>query len=512
MLKALKIIRVKIMLELFKSITLDKELKSPLYLQLSEKIKGMITEGTLLPDYRLPSIRQLAEALNVNQVTVVSAFKHLEQDGYVYSRPGSGIYVKNIIPLINGSSHATPNIILDELYQNDDIQWINSRQIKIYDSTINFASATPSPDLFPVDDFKIVLNEVLDQDKGNAFGYQDSHGFYPLRESISEMLQKKIISCSPENIQIISGAQQGIDIISKTFLHQGDYVITESPTYTGAIAVFKSRGAEILDVELGIDGPNLNILEYNLKKFRPKLIYTIPSFQNPTGFSYSNQKRKEILKLAEKYDVYIIEDDYVSDLDFGDRHFTPLKAMDKHARVILIKSFSKIFMPGLRLGFMMVPPSLYENILEAKHTTDISTSGLIQRAFNLYMRKGYWDKHFKFMYNIYKQRYAQMTEALDKNMHLGIQYIKPGGGLNIWLNLPYGFPVDSLFNYCASKDVVFAPGKIFYSGPSSQKLNNIRLSFAAVHTEQIDSGVKELCSAYDVFYNGKSHHQNMPIL
>jgi len=153
------------------------------------------------------------------------------------------------------------------------------------------------------------------------------------------------------------------------------------PPIREAIAVFKSRGAEIADVPLSCDGPNLNILEYNLKKYKPKLIYTIPSFQNPTGISYSNEKRKEILALAERYDAYIIEDDYVSGLDFENMGFATVKSMDKSDRVIFLKSFSKIFMPGLRLGFMVVPSSLKSYIIEAKHATDISTSGLIQRAF-----------------------------------------------------------------------------------------------------------------------------------
>ncbi|MCX7924054.1 MAG: PLP-dependent aminotransferase family protein [Clostridia bacterium] len=500
------------MLELFKTISLDKDNKTSLYMQLYKKLKDMIDDGTLVSDYRLPSIRQLSEVLNVNQVTVVSAFKSLEKDGYIYSKPGSGTYVRNTLPLLNDSAQAKQELILDELYHHDDIALINNGQIKIQDNTINFASATPTPDLFPVEDFKIVLNEVLERDKGNAFGYQDSQGFYPIRECICETLRQGTINCNPESIQIISGAQQGIDIISKAFLKQGDYVITESPTYTGAIAVFKSRGAEIADIELSSDGPNLNILEYNLKKYKPKLIYTIPSFQNPTGYSYANHKREEILKLAEKYNAYIIEDDYISDLDFEAKNFVPMKAMDKYDRVIFIKSFSKIFMPGLRLGFMIVPASLHRNILEAKHTTDISTSGLIQRAFDLYIRRGYWDKHFRFMYDIYKDRYFKTIEVLNRNIPSSVSYTRPGGGLNIWLQLPYGFSVNDLFKHCTANNMVFAPGKIFYSGNTPQKLNNIRLSFAAVYNEQIEQGIVLLCRAIEQLQKKQDHFRSMPIL
>lgn len=497
------------MIELFKSIQLDKDGKTPLYLQLSGRIKDMVANGTLPTDLKLPSVRKLSELLAVNQVTVVSAYKQLEREGYAYSRQGSGTYVSNVLHTVSTDSE---NPILDELYQSDDLSVICNDRIKISENTIDFASATPTSDLFPVEDFKLVLNEVLDRDKGSAFGYQESQGFHPLRESIAGILSRHGIDCNAENLQIISGAQQGIDILSKALLNPGDYVITESPTYTGAIAVFKSRGAEIADVILEQDGPNLKALEYALQKYKPKLIYTIPSFQNPTGYSYSNYKRAEVIRLAEKYNVYIIEDDYVSDLDFEDHGFSPLKALDSKNRVIYIKSFSKIFMPGLRLGYMIAPQNMKQQTLEAKHTTDISTSGLIQRAFDLYIRKGYWNKHFNFMYCIYKERYMETIRALDAYLPDGVTCTKPGGGLNIWLNLPYAFPVNSLLTHASSNDMVFAPGRIFFSANSPQSVNNIRLSFAAVHTEQINTGIKKLSQLMKMYLNGEDSLKSIRIL
>lgn len=499
-------------MELFEGIKLLKSSSTPLYQQLYEKLKEMILDGIFFPGFRMPSIRQLSAFLSVNQVTVVSAYRQLESEGYIYSKGGSGTFVADFIPSGGPRHQAGDSPIIDELYHQDELYTISNGQIKIDENTINFASATPTPDLFPVDNFKLVMNEVLERDRGNAFGYQDSQGYYPIRECICGILGKSNIICTPNNIQVISGAQQGIDIISKALLRQGDYIITESPTYTGAIAVFKSRGAEIVDVELGPDGPDLNILEYNLKKYKPKLIYTIPSFQNPTGYSYSNARRVEVLKLAERYNAYIIEDDYVSELDFENRNFVPLKAMDKSNRVIFIKSFSKIFMPGLRLGFMVVPANLQGITLEAKHSTDISTSGLIQRAFDLYIRNGYWDKHFKFMYRVYRERYFKIVELLDEQLPGNIKYSRPGGGLNIWLNLPYGLMASNLFKESAAKGVVFAPGRIFYSGSSPQKVNNLRLSFAAVYDRQIEEGILKLCELLGEQRGKGEISRNLPIL
>lgn len=480
------------MLEIFKNIQLYRNSASPLYLQLYQILREMIDGGKLLRDTRLPSVREWTRLLGINQVTVVTAYRQLEENGLLYKKPGSGTYVADLLHRM--PANAGNPILQDELYPQADNPFINNGQIMITENTINFASATPTSDLFPVDNFKIVLNEVLDRDKGNAFSYHESQGFLPLRESIAGLLSKGSSNFSIEDINVISGAQQGIDIIAKALLQQGDCIITESPTYTGAIAVFKSRNAQLADVAMQPGGPDLNVLEYTIKKYNPKFMYTIPSFQNPTGCSYTNEKRKALLGLAEKYNFFIIEDDYVSDLDFDQRSYISLKSLDTGSRVILIKSFSKLFMPGLRLGFMVVPSQLSQDLLAAKHTADISTSGLVQRAFDLYIRKGYWNSHFEFMYRIYNARYGEMVEALESFLPHGCSFIKPGGGLNIWISLPLGFPVNTLLHAAAANEIIFAPGTIFHTGNTPDAANNLRLSFAAVPTEKIKAGVEKFCS------------------
>jgi DNA-binding transcriptional MocR family regulator len=480
------------MLEIFKEIQLDRESERPLYQQLFELLRSMVESGRLLRDTKLPSIRGLARALEINQVTVVTAYRLLEDNGFVYSRTGSGTYVAGLVQHLP----ARPDnpLLQDELYpQAENPSWVHD-QILVSENTINFASASPTSDLFPVDNFKVVLNEVLDRDKGNAFRYHESQGYLPLRESIAGLLGKGRMDFPVEDINVISGAQQGIDIIAKALIRPGDCILTESPTYTGAVAVFKSRSGQMADVAMQPGGPDLNQLEYLLKKYRPKFMYTIPSFQNPTGCSYTNEKRRALLGLADKYNFFILEDDYVSDLDFDHSDYLPLKSMDARGRVILIKSFSKLFMPGLRLGFMIVPPQLSQDLLAAKHTADISTSGLVQRAFDLYIRKGYWNGHFDFMYGIYRDRYYKITSALDRHLPEGCSYIKPGGGLNIWISLPAGFPTGSLMHLAAAGDIAFAPGTIFHTGNTPDAANNLRLSFAAVQTDKIEAGVGELCS------------------
>jgi 2-aminoadipate transaminase len=352
-------------------VKLDKESDHPLYLQLYNQLQEMIEKRQVLPDSKLPPIRKLATKLGVNNVTIVNAYKLLEYNGLVYSKVGSGTYVADLTSkAIIRKDNAMESARIEEMGSMD------RGQIEIGQNTINFASATPTPELFPVNDFKNVLNEVLDRDKGFAFGYQESQGFYPLRESIASYLSIPKSKLASEDIQIISGAQQGIDILAKVLLNYGDYLIVESPTYTGAIAAFRSRGANIIEVPMENDGINLEILEDKIKKYKPKFIYCMPNFQNPTGYCYSYAKKRALLELVNRYDVLIIEDDYLTELNYGKRELTPLKLMDRYDKVAYIKSFSKIFMPGLRLAFLSVPQELYSDVLAAKHISDISTSAI----------------------------------------------------------------------------------------------------------------------------------------
>lgn len=488
-------------MDIFEQLRLDKTLGQPLYLQLYTRLEKLIEKGELKPDTKLPPIRKLAAQLGVNNVTVVNAYKLLEQNKLVYSKVGSGTYVApQKIPLPLREEEETEDL------QPQELKLIEQGLIKISPNVISFASATPTPELFPVEDFKNVLNEVLERDKGYAFGYQESQGFYPLRESIANYLQELGCQMDSQEIQIISGAQQGIDILAKALLNFGDYLVVESPTYTGAIAAFKSRGGQIIEVPMEQDGINLEILEDKLKKYHPRFIYVMTYFQNPTGYSYSLSKRRGLLELANRYNTLIIEDDYLSELNYTGEKLAPLKALDKFQRVIYIKSFSKIFMPGLRLAFLSVPQDLYNQVLAAKHTSDISTSGLIQRAFDLYLRKGNWHKHIAYMRGIYRERYEMMLKAFSKYLPGEVQYHEPGGGLNFWLSLPEGYSARNLYVECAKRDVLIVPGSLFYPIPRDSRY--FRLSFAAVYPEVIEDGMRIIGKAAKSLIGQKGDRKN----
>ncbi len=481
---------------IFVSIHLDGSGGSPLYQQLSEQIKVFIMNGLLKEDEKLPPIRKLAQKLGVNNVTVVNAYRKLEQAGLLYSRVGSGTYVKSDNHTRKPYAQINTPAFSEQEYNIPGLNIMDQGRLQIPAGAYNFASATPTPELFPVEDFKTILNEVLDRDGGSAFAYQEGQGYFPLRESLSMYLKNKGISANEGGIQIISGAQQGIDIIAKSLLQPGDFVITENPTYTGAIAAFKSRGARIIPVVLNTDGISLEDFQAALEQYQPRLMYIIPNFHTPTGICYSQEKKKALLNLCQAYNVTIIEDDSFTDLTYDAREHQPIKMLDRNQLVIFIKSFSKILMPGLRLAFLLAPENIIPGLLKAKHSSDISTPGLIQRAFDLYLRKGLWEKHLEYMKEIYQQKYQVMLEAIENYLPPEITYSKPGGGLSFWLKLPPGSSANHFYTRCLEQRVIISPGSLF-SASEQRDSEFFRLSFAGLYPEEITKGIIEISRCYN---------------
>jgi len=466
------------------SIHIDKKNPTPAYRQVYEQIKAKIIAGELKANEKLPPLRDLAAQLGVNPVTIVNAYRGLEQDELVIKRVGSGTYVAP------AAGRYLPGSEEESAVFSEDIRLMGQGQMQVQDNVLNFATGTPTADLFPVEDIKALINEILDREKGYAFAYQKSQGYYPLRESIQAYLSHSGLPANVGDILIVSGAQQGIDILAKAFLRSGDALVSESPTYTGAISAFRSRGAAILDVPIGPDGPDMAGLESVLRKNRVRLIYSMPNFQNPTGYGYSPAKKQALLRLAERYDALIIEDDCLSDLNFSGKDCTPLKALDKQGRVVYIKSFSKILMPGFRLAFLVVPTAFLNDVLAAKHTSDISTSGLTQMVFDLYLRKGLWQKHIERMKELYRERYAAMLHSLERYLPPAVEYSPPGGGLSFWLALPEGYHSDGLYAEALKHGVAFTPGSAFF--PRQQPSRYLRLSIATVPAGEIDAGMRAL--------------------
>lgn len=467
---------VYIMEEIFR-LHLEKTGETPLYQQLAEGIEGLITAGVLLANSKLPPIRKTAEHFGVNSVTIVNAYKYLEKKQLVYSRVGSGTFVS---PL--------PVEHIPEPVAKRNLRSF-AGELSV-ENAINFTSTSLPHEMFPVDEFKLAFNEVLDRDKGGAFRYMDSMGYAPLRRQLCQYLVNFGIQTSLETVQVISGAQQGIDIIAKAMLRYGDVVFVEKPTFYGAAGAFLSRGGKLVEIPLQADGMDLTILENFLKLYHPRFIYMMAYYQTPTGISYSMEKKRRLLELAEKYDTYIIEEDDFYDFYYDKKPILPLKALDYKNRVIYIKSFSKILMPGLRMGLLVLPKKIQQAVMEAKYTTDISTSGFIQRALEYYLREFGWSEHAAQARRYGGEKYRKMLSAARKYLSGVAQYGQPNGGVSLWVELPEGVGAEALCSRMLEKNVILTPGSQY--DISGEENRHIRLCFMNLSDDKIEVGLKRI--------------------
>ncbi|MCC3867677.1 PLP-dependent aminotransferase family protein [Terrisporobacter mayombei] len=432
------------------------------YIQIYNHIKEMIVGEEIKEHEKLPPIRKLADFISVNNATIVKVYELLEKEGYVYKIIGSGTFVSSI-------------------KVNKEVNLEN------YKDMIHFDSGNPSKDVFPLDNFKSAINMALENDGASIFEYDEGKGSEELREELSTYLKKKRINTNKDNIQIISGAQQGIDIVCKGLINYSDVVFVEEPTYNGALEVFKSRGAKIITIPMLDDGIDIGILKLKLEKIKPKLIYVMPNFQNPSGISYSEYKKKKLIELSEEYDFYILEDDFISDFIFDSKDNRPLKSYDMKNRVIYIKSFSKILMPGLRIGIVDIPRELQKKILWAKYSSDISTPGLIQKSMYYYMKYFNWEEYLKNIDKVYTKKYRKTKILLEEKLGDKLKIYKSQGGLNFFIELPRGYSSQIFYNFMLEKGVCITPGTYFFDNIMDDRFFRINIANEAI--EDIEKGI-----------------------
>jgi DNA-binding transcriptional MocR family regulator len=448
------------------------------YQQLAAALAAQIEQGQLRPGDSLPSVRALARKEQVNPVTVITAYRHLAELGLVYSRQGSGTYV------LPRQLPAREDVDLDLPGDPDAL-------LPVDPSIIRLSGNSPMPDFFPVESFKLAMNTVLDTDGGLAFGYEESQGYPALRERLVHFARQQYrIKAGMDQIMITTGAQQAIDLLGKVLLRPGDTVLVENPSYIGARSIFSLQGARMLGVPMQADGLNLDVLENFARRYRPRLLYTMPVYQTPTGISLSPQKARQLIDLAARYDFYILEDDLFSDLDLRGEHHLPLKSIDTEDRVVYIKSFSKLLMPGLRTAFLIAPERLHGAIRQAKYASDIANSGFFQRVLTNYLGSGAWQDHLLHQQQRYRQRLTQIRPWLKRWQQMNIKGREPQGGLGLWLTLPAGLRDEPIWQACLQNKVLIEQGHPYYCTPAVDDRQHVRIGFAA--TDQLAIGLERI--------------------
>lgn len=479
-------------------IPLDRQSAVPLYQQIKTHLQQGILSGSLAPDTRLPASRQLAHDLGVNRITVETAYSELEADGLIYSRVGSGTYVLHSTSLpsrpIDGLEPAWPlwqqsmHIGITPSRNAENGELPKSDQ---YPTLISFAGGTSAPHMFPADDFRKVLQVVMRRDGMAALEYGESNGYAPLRATIAHVLASQGLQARPENILITAGSQQALSLVTQLLLKPGDTILVESPTYGGALELFRAVNFSIVGIPMDKQGMQVENLEKLLQQHHPKLIYTIPNFHNPTGTCLSSSRRRELLVLADRYNVPILEDDFVGDLRYDGRAQPSLKALDPGGRVIYANTFSKMLMPGLRVGFLFIEGPIYERLVNFKRVNDLATSALIQRALEAYVTVGRYQSHLRRSCQIFRKRRDAMTAAIHRYLPANVQFDAPQGGLFLWVRLPDKISSDELLPVARKEGVDFVPGSKFFSN-GFQGRDWMRLNFVLHSPDEIEEGIKRL--------------------
>lgn len=481
-------------------IPIDRQNPLPLYAQIENHLRQGILSGSLAPDTRLPASRQLAQDLGVNRITVENAYSALEADGLVFSRVGSGTYVlpTNPLPKIPKTSAGASWPLWQQSLPDRGLgaraAVEGMRILAGHPDPISFAGGVSDSHLFPADDFRKVLQAVMRRDGIQALDYGDRRGYTPLRETIAHILASQGLQISPENVLITAGSQQALALVSQLLLEPGDTILVESPTYSGALDLFRALNFKIISVPVDGQGMQVDLLEKQLQQHHPKLIYTIPNFHNPTGTCLSGARRHQLIVLSDRYNVPILEDDFVGDLRYEGRAQPALKALDPGGRVIHVSTFSKMLMPGLRVGFLVADGPVYDSLVKYKRVNDLATSSLIQRALEDYVTVGRYQAHLRRSSSIFHKRRDAMQTAIQHHLPAEIQIDPPQGGLFLWMKLPQNLSADALLPLAISEGVDFMPGSSFFL-EEADGLNWLRLNFVVHSEEKIEDGIHRLGKA-----------------
>ena len=355
---------------------------------------------------------------------------------------------------------------------------------------ISFAGGLPNKELFPIDEIRNASNYQFEFYGSEVLQYSTTEGYLPLREFIAERYNKnKGLNISADNVLITHGSQQALDLIGKVFLNDNDPVAIEEPGYLGAIQCLSVFSKKFVPITLDEDGLNCNELRTACEQFSPKIIYTVPNFQNPTGISYSIEKRETIVNILKKHRTFIIEDDPYGELRYEGKEADSFGKLLPN-QTILLSSFSKIIAPGFRIGWLIAPDNIMDKLVIAKQAADLHSNYVGQRIIYQYLKDTDLDKHISDIKKTYNSQRVAMIESIEKFFPKSVKYTKPVGGMFLWVTLPNNIAATELLNHSIKQKVAFVPGDPFYVGKSN--VNTLRLNFSCSDENTIKEGIKRL--------------------
>ena len=355
---------------------------------------------------------------------------------------------------------------------------------------ISFAGGLPAPELFPIRAFEEAARYLLPREGQRMLQYSPTEGFPPLKEFLAEYMRRYDVPAEPSNVLPTNGSQQALDLVGKIFLEEGDAIITSRPTYLGAIQAWNAYNPRYLTVDMDDDGMIVEQIEDHLKREKVKFIYVLPNFHNPAGVTIPLERRKAIVELADKYNVFIVEDDPYGELRYEGEDIPPFITL-RNERVIYLSTFSKTLAPGLRLGWITAPEFVMKKFIQAKQGADLHTGTLVQYLAWDLCDRGILRSHVKKIREVYKRRRDLMLSEMDKHFPKdGVKWTRPQGGLFLWVILPEHVDTGKLLERAVEMKVAYVPGYAFY--PDGGGRNTLRLNFSNASEENIVLGIERL--------------------
>lgn len=458
---------------------LNSESTVPLYRQLSNQIREFIASGSLQDGERLPATRELAGQLGLNRTTVSAAYELLESEGYLRGHVGRGSFV------------CAPRVGVSKVPWDDILQPGETPQSVPGEEEISFANSRPSELLFPLDAFRATCREVIDSPEAQSILQLGSPaGYAPLRRYLLERAREEGAARPGDDILITNGVQQAFDLIQRVLIAGGETILVEDPVYSGLRNAFSRAGARLIGVPVQANGIDLAALERALIRERPRLLVVTSSYQNPTGATLPLEARQSIVRMAAQAGTLIVENDIYGELGYESSPVPTLKQVDESGDTVLLRSFSKLAFPGLRVGWMIGPRAFVSRLMEAKQYTDIHTDQLAQAVLLGFAGSGRLEEHRIRIRAAGRERLRAAISACERYLPAGTRFTRPSGGMSLWVRLPEPLDAGEILPRARGEGVSYLPGRHF--AVSRVETGSLRISFAHLSPEKIDDGLATL--------------------
>jgi len=465
-------------------IELDPASDTPLYKQLAESIRGLVENGTVEAGERLPATRELAGQLGLNRTTISSAYAMLEESGLLEGHVGRGSFIARKFQAAN-----TEKMDWDAL-----LPPLGPLPHTAHGVEISFASSRPPEDAFPLAQFRRLSKGVIDgPDAAEILQLGSPHGYLPLRRFLLAQAADSGIARSGDDLIVTNGCQQALDLLAWLLVSDKQAVAVEDPVYHGLLRVFTRARAKIIPVPVDSAGIDVDLLREVVEEHRPRVLVVTPSFQNPTGVTLSLERRKAIVEIAQRRGIVLVENDIYSDLRYRGKALPTLKELDASGQTILLRSYSKVSFPGLRVGWVIAPRPVVARLAEIKQISDLHSDQLSQAILLRFAQSGELDRHLDRTRRAGLERLNAVTDACERFLPPGTKFTRPDGGMNLWIELPAPLTAARLLGSAQARGVDFLPGPYFSGGRAHER--GLRISFGGLSPAQIKRGIQILGEA-----------------